>query len=613
MTDTLYLDIENDGDRMLCVSYALNDGPALVQDEPEHEFWEAVAAPNITKVTQGDHDLLFFLNHKHEVAGPWHNTMVMAWLLDENQLLDLESLTRKYAPHALKTKRITSRANRLYFDERWPLDEYDQWPPAVRFNFEAYSKRDVDTLRDLYRALRKGLTDEGWEDYWQAEEVPYSSLLLRMEARGMPVSLGDTHALAEELRGVRDGHARHLLEVAGLPPVFNLNSPDHLREYLFTRFGSIEDALPMDMDPLPSDMDFEITKVGRTLLHGHWLFKGRGLAPTPPPRKKGQKNEDGKPSTEAKELLFKHGDDPWIQEYVFEYKRPTKLLNTYLDKWPEVAREGRLYTHFKQTGTVTGRLSSADPVNLQNIPKRGDLGDRVRALFQGQLVVGDYDSLEMRLMAHFSQDPKLVDVFARGADPHALTAHAIFGGDYVKGDKEREVGKGINYGSQYGGGARTLAMQLTNGGFPTSQATCKEYLDIMERFYPRLNRWKNSVIWLAKDTGYVETISGRKRRIPKYEQGGGWSRGQYGDRQAVNSVIQGSAADILRRVMLYVDAHFYLPLIAQVHDELIWEYEVEPTPKELELLQQAAEEEHGYNLSVPLVFVPHVVENWSQK
>jgi DNA polymerase I-like protein with 3'-5' exonuclease and polymerase domains len=649
VTSTLFLDIENDGPRLLTVQAAHDNEPPYVMTGSElalvkhpvqvgYNFLRLLADPGVTKVTQGDHDLRHFLMHEGwEVAGPWHNTMVMAWVLDENQPLDLESLTRKYTPTQVKKKAITSRGNRLYFKERWPLDEFDQWSDAVKWQFTEYGVWDIVTLRSLYTGLGRELHRGEWLDYWQTEEVPYSSLLLRMETRGLPVDLDATRVLADEVRLLRDESAAVLRAEGGLPAAFNLNSPDQIREYLFSRFCSLPGSLPMDTDPLPSDQDFEVTKVGRTVLHGNWLFKGRGLAPTPPPRQKG-KGESGQPSTDSKELLYKHGSDPWVHRLCTEYRRHQTLLQSFLDKWPKVAvteekhwggcawpEEGcccpaskgaRLYTHFNQTGTVTGRLSSSDPVNLQNIPARREMGKRVRALFRGNFVIGDYDALEMRIMASLSGDPKLIKVFEDGVDPHEATARIIFGACDGHDDPRRDQGKTVNYAVGYGAGAKTLAKSLSLAGFPTTQSEAKEYQLLVAGQYRRLYSWMNRQIWQAKDLGYVETIGGRQRRILHHADED-WTAKSYGERQAVNAIIQGSAADILRRVMLAVDtlplSFGGLRLLAQVHDELIWEYDLEPDAKALAALQAICEEGHGFDLRVPLVFVPKVCEGWDEK
>jgi DNA polymerase I-like protein with 3'-5' exonuclease and polymerase domains len=626
---TLYLDIEDVGNRLLLVGWALDDGDVVVAEpHPGRQEWlDALSNPSITKVCQGDHDLRWFLMHGYEVAGPFHNTMVMAWVLDENQALDQESLTKRYVPARVKHKTITSRGGRLYFNKRWPLDEYDSWPPAVKWQFQQYNGRDVETMRMLYQELRRRLARE-WERYWETEEVPYSSVVLRMEVRGMPIDLGATAALADTVRGLRTGAEAKLRDMAALPPPFNLNSPDQVREYLFSKFCALPGRLPMSMDPLPSDQDFEVTKVARDYIHGKWLFKGRGLTPTDPPKRKGQDSESTEPSTASPELLYKHGTDPFVQTLCLEYRRYDKLLGTYLEKFPKVAVEvdydpddtttpyTRIFGQFVQTGTVTGRLSSREP-NLQNIPARRDLGKQVRGLFKGNLVIGDYDALEMRLMAHFSGDPRLTAVFAEGRDPHEETAHAIFGACDGHDDPRRDVGKTVNYAIGYGAGARTLAKTLSLAGYPTTQAEAKGYQETVAGFYRRLYRWSNAVIWRAKDTGYVSTIGGRSRRLtPPVEGVASWKLQSYGERQAVNSIVQGSAADVLRRVMLACDREYWgsMVLIAQVHDELLWEYKPpRPSLETLRSLQHICENGHGFDLSVPLTFTPMVCGSWQDK
>ncbi len=608
---TLYLDIEAAEDRLLLVGYALDDEPVVVENDFPRDL---LANPEVTKVCHGDYDLRFALMHGYDVAGPFHNTMVAAWVADENQPLDLESLTAKYTPDMVKAKRLTQRSNAVVFDGEWRLDMYDKWPLRVQQKFAAYSRNDVETLRDLYITLREELADEGWEEYWETEEVPYSSLLLRMETRGLPIDLTETRMLADEVRLLRDESAKVLRAEGSLPDAFNLNSPDQLREYLFSRWYQVPARLPVD-GPVPDPATFEVTKVGRVWLHGQYLCKGRGLAPTDPPKKKGKKDA-GKPSTASPELLYKHGTDVFVRELCLGYRRFAKLLGTYLERFPEVAVDGRIYGRFNQTGTVTGRLSSSEP-NLQNIPARHEFGKRVRGLFRGNLVIGDYDALEMRLMANFSGDPRLVSVFENGEDPHELTARAIFGECDGHDDPRRDIGKTVNYAVGYGAGARTLAQTLSLAGFPTRQSEAKDYQEAVAAFYPRLYRWMNAVIWQAKETHYIETIGGHRRRLVSSDTDD-WTAKSYGERQAVNAVVQGSAADILRRVMLRVDGLGYeelgLRLIAQVHDELLWEYDhTPPTQATLGMVQNLCEAGHGFDLKVPLVFVPKVCEGWDEK
>jgi len=606
MSDTLYLDIENDGDRLLMVGWALNDGPVKVDLARRY-----LADPSVVKVTQSDHDLRWFLMHGWKVAGPWFDTKVMAWVLDENQPLDQESLTKRYVGHRYKVKRLTQHAGRVWFDGRWPLDEYDKWPDNTQENFQRYNAEDVETLRLLYKELREGLRHSEFEEYWLREEVPYSSLILNMEVRGLPIDLDATNRLAVEVRDLRDEAEARLREMSGLPESFNLNSPDQLRLYLFTKWFTFPDRLPMDTDPLPSDLDFEVHKVGQRYIHGVWKCRGRGLAPTPPPRKK-VGPESHKPSTASPELLYKHGRDPFVQVLCQDYRRMDKLLGTYLDKFPVVANKGRIYGRFNQTGTVTGRLSSSDP-NLQNIPARRDIGKRVRGLFRGSFIIGDYDALEMRLMAHFSGDRRLLDVFRTGGDPHALTAQAVFGYLPDHDDPKRDMGKTLNYAIGYGAGPRTLAKSMALAGYPTDESDAREYLAAVETFYPRLFRWGRNVIFQARKSGGVSTIGGRRRHLYS-EHAAGWKDMKYAERQALNTVVQGSAADVFRRTLLQSERLLpELRLLAQVHDEAIWEYGEVPTGERLAFLQRVMEQGHDFKLKVPLVFVPAVCSDWSQK
>ena len=228
------------------------------------------------------------------------------------------------------------------------------------------------------------------------------------------------------------------------------------------------------------------------------------------------------------------------------------------------------------------------------------------------LIVGDYDALELRLMASLSGDPKLVRIFEEGKDPHAETARIVFGECDGHDDPRRDIGKTVNYAVGYGAGAKTLAQTLALAGFPTTQSEAKEYQERVAGQYKRLYRWMNHCIWQAKELGYVETIGGRQRRL--VAQSDDWTAKSYSERQAVNAVVQGSAADILRRVMLKIDRMPYaLRLVAQVHDELLWEYDYEPTKGLLELLQEDCETGHGFDLRVPLVFVPTICKDWSEK
>jgi DNA polymerase-1 len=329
------------------------------------------------------------------------------------------------------------------------------------------------------------------------------------------------------------------------------------------------------------------------------------------------------------DLLYHVGTDPWVRELCTGWRKTNKLLTTYLRVFPKVAREApdgttRIYASFKQTGTVTGRLSSSGP-NLQNQPSRGTLGKRVRQLYQGSFVIGDYDQLEMRILAHVSGDPRLTKVFRDGEDPHVLTMRAIFGDvdptTIAPGAalSYRDAAKQLNYAMGYGAGPKKIAQTLSLFGFPTTVEQAKGYLVELTKFYRVMFRWNENTKALAKRKGSVKTLGGHRRRLKgAFRDTANWKAVGYGERQAVNAIIQGTAADILRRTMVRADEAFpELKMLAQVHDEVIWEHPglwlFDADPKMLPELQECMENGHGFDLKVPLVFEPIVTDSWAGK
>lgn len=671
----LFLDVETIGtnprlpsSELLMTGWRFDGETRMDYGVPGPQLQSLLLDVAVTKVSHTIYDA-GWLEHR----GPWHDTRTMAWCINENTPLDLEWLAMKYAGIEMD-KRLHAGDNRVIFtsdDGRgYDLEFYHDWPDFVKKQFEAYCLRDVDTLAMLYQALGRGLIETEQLAYWAEEEVPYTNICIEMEANGLPVNLDDTRALATEVAEMRDKAEAHLHQTARLPAAFNLNSPDQLSEYLFSKWFQVKDAMAMtdeqraELKGMPKlekvqyvqdagwyPGSFKVGKVGRLYVHGMHVLRGRGLAPTPHTKRKvGGEHVEGKhPSTSTPDLLYQHGNDAWVHELCLTYRRTDKLLGTYLEKFPRVAverrrplvhktlasdpgligvavvdllearDEARIHGRYNQGGTVTGRLSSSDP-NLQNIPSRHELGDRVRALFQGDFVIGDYDALEMRLMAHWSNDPELIRIFAQGLDPHERTAAAIFGSCDGHDDPRRSIGKTINYGVGYGAGPKKLAQVLSLEGFQTDTATAKAYLKEVQGFYRAFFRWGDRTKFQAKEHGHVETLSGRVRHLKgSFEELASWKAWQYGERQAVNSVIQGSAADVIRRGMLAVNSNSMLRellrVLAQIHDEAIWERRlVAPLGKqELAVLQWCMERGHGYQLRVPLIFVPFNCDNWAQK
>jgi len=283
----------------------------------------------------------------------------------------------------------------------------------------------------------------------------------------------------------------------------------------------------------------------------------------------------------------------------------------------------RIFGRFNQTGTVTGRLSSNDP-NLQNMPARGERGKKVRQLFtfsnDHRLVIADYDQLELRIMASLSGDPRLVEVFVNGDDPHEMLAHAIFGDVDVRAiapgaaASYRDAAKNLNYAMGYGAGPRKIAQTLSLLGFPTTKDVAAGYLAEMERFYRVLFQYNQRVKDEARRKGSVRTLGGRRRRLRgQFRDTANWKAVGYGERQAVNAIIQGTAADIIRRAMIDLEEWGQLPMLAQVHDELVFESYGMPSQTTLDVVQTVGQTAHGLNLSVPLVFEPHVGKSWAAK
>jgi DNA polymerase-1 len=438
----------------------------------------------------------------------------------------------------------------------------------------------------------------------------------------MPIDLEAAAELTSRLERDLEQAKANLIGEAELPPDFNLNSPQQVAGFLYQKRFTYKARVPIE-DGIIAGLDvdgvaakdrsyhFVTEKLGRKWAHGVWSCAGKGLMV--PPRKRNPKTGEEGPAfpTDTPTLMYFHGSDPWVREYCLSYKKLDKVLSTYLRKYPEIARGGRIYPEYNQTGTVTGRLSSSNP-NGQNQPSRGELGKAIRGLFKGNLVVGDYDGLEMRLMAHFSQDPRLLQVFRDRKDPHATTASAIFGPGFSV--EQRDVGKTVNYALGYGAGPGKLALVLSLAGHHTSTSEAADYMREVQDFYERLFEWRDEVIEDAAIKGSITTLMGRTRHLAgaHAQDIAPWKTQAYGARQAVNSLIQGSAADIIQRVMPKVDWPD-MWLIAQIHDELLHEWEKRPTREMLGSYQALAELGHGFRLTVPLVFEPHIVKSWAGK
>jgi len=297
------------------------------------------------------------------------------------------------------------------------------------------------------------------------------------------------------------------------------------------------------------------------------LFSRLGLAPV-------RKGKSGY-STDARVLKTLRDQHP-IVPLVEEWRELTKLVNTYLEPLPTQIdpRTGRLHTTFKQTVASTGRLSSQNP-NLQNIPIRTELGSQIRDCFiaaEGmRLVVADYSQIELRLMAFLALEPALIDAYHRGEDVHRVTAAAVAGIPVEQVTKEqRERAKATNFGIMYGLSAFGLSEQVD---IPVDEA--RAFIDAYFGKYPRVKAFRDRVVVEATEAGYVTTVFGRRRAVPELRAHNFRER-SLGERLAVNSVLQGSAADIIKVAMLrvtrsFADQSLAARLVLQIHDELVFE------------------------------------------
>jgi DNA polymerase-1 len=422
--------------------------------------------------------------------------------------------------------------------------------------------------------LRDEVKKAGLLRLYEKIDLPLAGVLARMERHGVQV---DTKALAglssaaeREIRSLES----QIWKLAGTE--FNVNSPAQLAEILFDKLG---------LEP-PA-------RRGRT--------KGRSTA-----------------ADVLEELAATHE----IPRLVLEFRELSKLKSTYADALPKLIHPetGRIHTRLSQTGTATGRLSSSNP-NLQNIPVRTELGKQIRAAFTAPkgcvLLSADYSQIELRLLAHFSQDAVLLDAFRRGEDIHARTAQEVFGvGPLAQTQEHRRIAKVINFGIIYGLSAFGLAQQL---GIEQKEAS--EFIKAYFARYPRVKEYLERSVAEARKTGYSANLFGRKREIPEINSSQMGMR-SFAERTALNTPLQGTAADLIKVAMIEIDKRFQADaklgetakMILQVHDELLFEVREDALEKLGKIVKPAMESVGTFDgpLSVPLVVEMKSGKTWAE-
>jgi len=438
---------------------------------------------------------------------------------------------------------------------------------ARRMSIQADSDpcRAADLTRALGEALAEDVQSLEVEDVYRKIELPLMPVLADMEDAGIEVDPEQLSLLSTELGVEIDGLESDVHQIAGRE--FNLGSPKQIGEVLYDELG------------LPA-----------------------------PPRRGKTKSR----STAADVLEGLAVEHP-IARKILDHRELTKLRSTYIDKLPELIREstGRIHTTFNPTGSATGRLSSSDP-NLQNIPVRTELGRRIRAAFvapEGKtLLAADYSQIELRVLAHVSGDKTLQESFRQGEDIHTRTAAEVFGVPPMMVDAEqRRRAKAVNFGIVYGLSPFGLANQL---GIPQKEA--KAYIEAYFELYPGVQKYMKRAVSEAKKTGYAQTIFGRKRPINDLSSRNPAARG-FAERTAINSPIQGAAADLIKVAMLHVDEKLRAgaveaTMLLQVHDELL--FEIPAGTEEAAASMVKSEMEQAEKLEVPLVVDVKSGPNW---
>lgn len=513
--------------------------------------------PDIRKIGQNlKYEIVVLERNGIMLKGISFDTMIAAHMLDSSRLsYSLDELSRVYLGHLMISYKDVTGSGKT----RIPFDEVEIEKAKT------YSCEDSDVAMILYKKLEPELEKAGLIDVYGETELKFIGVLARIEMNGVRVDPVKLKELSKEFESGLKELEKEIYAEVGYE--FNLNSPVQLREVLFTT---------LDL-----------------------------------PKKKTTKT--GESSTDVEVLTDLSKFHP-VPEKALEHRTLSKLKSTYLDALPRLINPatGRLHTSFSRVGSSTGRLSSSDP-NLQNIPIKTAQGRRIREAFvpdEGNVLLSaDYSQIELRLLAHFSDDESLIEAFRTGSDIHSRTAAEIFGvtEDLVTPDMRR-LAKSINFGIIYGISAFGLAKQLG-----TSVSIAKSYIEEYFKRYGKVREYIDKTIADAARKGYAETILGRRRPIPELTSGDRNRKG-FGERAAMNTPIQGSAADIINIAMIRIHDElargFKSRMILQVHDELLFdvpEDEIEAVSRIVK-----SEMEGAWELKVPVIVEMGTGKNWAE-
>ena len=433
-----------------------------------------------------------------------------------------------------------------------------------------YAAADAVIPLKLMKLLKPRMEEINATKVFAEVEMPLVSVLAAMELDGIKLDVDFLQSLEGELAKRQAELATSIYNSVGHE--FNLNSTQQLSDVLFEELGI-----------------------------------------TPPPRTK--KTKSGKYSTSASVLEKLHGKHP-VADWILEYRELTKLTSTYINSLPEEVNPatGRVHSSFNQTVAITGRLASSNP-NLQNIPTRTEQGKRIRRAFVAEegkvLMAVDYSQVELRIVAHLAQDETMLKAFQAGLDIHAATAAAIYHVDLndVSKDQRRHA-KAINFGLIYGMGAYGLSQST---GLTVGEAD--EFIQVYFKQFPGVKAFLDQVRVDAAKNGYVKTLYGRRRYFPNLQNPANTAQKRREEREAINSPIQGTAADIMKVAMIGLypaleKAGLHGRLLLQIHDELMVECPETEVPQTLDLIREVME--NAIRLSIPLSTEAKVGANWAE-
>ena len=505
------------------------------------------------------YDMSVLANHEIRLAGITHDSMLASYVLDSTATRhNMDALALKYlGQRTIHFEDLAGKGAKQLSFNQIPIEQA-----------APYAAEDADVCLKLHNTLWPRLrSDPRQSDLYRHIEVPLIPVLSRIERNGVRIDAGLLETQSRELAGQLQTIQAQAFDVAG--EEFNLASPKQIQTILFDKLG-----LPVK-----------------------------------------SKTPKGQPST-AESVLQELALDYPLPKLILEYRGLSKLKSTYTDKLPGQINpaSGRVHTSYHQAVAATGRLSSSDP-NLQNIPIRTTQGRRIRQAFIAPpghtLLAADYSQIELRIMAHLSQDPGLLEAFATGADVHKATAAEVFATSVEQVNLEqRRAAKAINFGLIYGMSAFGLARQLG-----ITRGDAQEYIERYFQRYPKVREFMDTTRAEAHEQGHVQTVFGRRLYLPEINSRNAQRR-QYAERTAINAPMQGTAADIIKRSMIAIDEWLQSDravdarIIMQVHDELV----LEVADGAVQTVKEAVTEYMGAaaKLTVPLLVDVGIGPNWDE-